>query len=71
MRGGLEQLKHPGGGQAVTHAEREVDNRRPVGAIGAEPEEAPVSCPRPQMPLVIAEQVVNVLVWQSIEFGVA
>ena len=63
--GGFEELKHPRG-REVRNREPAVDNRRLVRWPGAEAKETADQCCRPQVTVVILEQILKVIVRQSI-----
>ena len=59
--GSLEELKHPGRRRQIARiCEVEIDNRRIVGVVCTEAEEAVEPRGRPEMPVVVLQQVMKV-----------
>src|SRR5215471_17257907 len=66
----LKELEHPGVWHSFPGRKGLEDNRRSTRVIGGELEEPAVARARPETALMVFEQVVKIVVRQTVAFGV-
>src|SRR5262245_17483096 len=66
----LKELEHPRGRHSLPNRKGLEDNGRSTRVIGGELEEPAIARARPETALMVFEQVVKIVVRQTVEFGV-